>query len=101
MRKQRVASLTIAALVACNNPGSTPKPEATASGPASAPAASSATGGPNPNGAAAAQKWIDAEFQPSTLSKQAQTTEMDFFIKAAAPFRGMEVNVLSETIPTH
>ena len=27
--------------------------------------------------------------------------EMEWFIKAAAPFKGMEVNVLSETVPTH
>ena len=26
---------------------------------------------------------------------------MEWFIKATEPFRGMEVNVLSETIPTH
>ena len=51
--------------------------------------------------AAAAQKWIDSEFQPSTLSKDEQTAEMDWFIKAAEPFAGMEINVLSEGIPTH
>jgi len=49
----------------------------------------------------AAKKWIDSEFQPSTLSKQDQIKEMEWFIKAAQPFRGMEINVLSETIPTH
>ena len=49
----------------------------------------------------AAKKWIDAEFQPSTLSKEDQLKEMEWFIKAAEPFKGMEVNVLSETIPTH
>ncbi len=27
--------------------------------------------------------------------------EMEWFIQAAAPFQGMEINVLSETIPTH
>ena len=48
-----------------------------------------------------AQKWINNEFQPSTLSKAAQMAEMEWFIKAAAPFKGMEINVLSETIPTH
>lgn len=49
----------------------------------------------------AAKKWIDSEFQPSALSKSDQVKEMEWFIKAAEPFRGMEVNVLSETIPTH
>ena len=50
---------------------------------------------------AAAKKWIDDEFQPSALSKEEQMEEMDWFAKAAAPFKGMEINVLSETIPTH
>jgi glycerol transport system substrate-binding protein len=49
----------------------------------------------------AAKKWIDNEFQPSTLSKDDQMKEMEWFIKAAEPFKGMEINVLSETIPTH
>jgi glycerol transport system substrate-binding protein len=50
---------------------------------------------------AAAEKWVDNEFQPSTLSREDQLKEMEWFIKAAEPFQGMEVNVLSETIPTH
>ncbi|MGE5768053.1 MAG: ABC transporter substrate-binding protein [Bacteroidota bacterium] len=50
---------------------------------------------------AAAKKWIDKEFQPSTLSKDQQLKEMQWFINAAKPFRGVEINVLSETIPTH
>ncbi len=49
----------------------------------------------------AAKKWVDSEFQPSALSKDEQLAEMDWFIKAAEPFKGMEINVLSETIPTH
>ena len=52
-------------------------------------------------GTAEAEKWIDDEFQPSTLSRADQMAEMEWFIKAAEPFRGMEINVLSETIPTH
>ena len=50
---------------------------------------------------AAAKKWIDSEFQPSTLSKEDQLKEMAWFIKAAEPFKGMEIKVVSETIPTH
>ena len=50
---------------------------------------------------AAAQKWIDSEFQPSSLSKEDQLKEMQWFIKAAEPFKGMEINALSEGIPTH
>ncbi len=49
----------------------------------------------------AAKRWIDKEFQPSVLSKEEQLKELEWFIKAAAPFKGLEVNVLSETIPTH
>ncbi len=52
-------------------------------------------------GTAEAKKWVNDEFQPSTLSKKQQMTEMEWFAKAAAPFKGMEINVLSETIPTH
>ena len=33
---------------------------------------------------AAAKKWIDSEFQPSTLTKAQQATEMKWFIDAAA-----------------
>src|SRR5258708_12735546 len=49
----------------------------------------------------AAKKWIDSEFQPSTLSKDDQLKEMQWFIKAAQPFKGMEINVVSETLTTH
>jgi len=57
--------------------------------------------GPSYADMAAAQKWVDSEFQPSTLSKEDQMKEMEWFIKAAEPFKGMEINVLSEGIPTH
>ena len=49
----------------------------------------------------AAKKWIDSEFQPSTLSKDEQMKEMQWFVNAAKPFEGMEINVVSETITTH
>ena len=48
-----------------------------------------------------AERWINSEFQPSALTKNEQMAEMEWFIKAAEPFKGMEINVLSETIPTH
>jgi len=48
-----------------------------------------------------ARKWVEQEFQPSTLSTADQMKEMEWFIKAAAPFKGMEINVVSETITTH
>ncbi len=50
---------------------------------------------------AAAEKWVNDEFQPSTLSKAEQMKEMSWFINAAKPFRGMKIKVVSETIPTH
>ncbi len=48
-----------------------------------------------------ARKWIDSEFQPSSLSKEEQMKEMEWFIKAAEPFKGMDIKVVSETITTH
>src|SRR5215831_1968197 len=50
---------------------------------------------------AAAKKWIDSEFQPSTLSKEEQLKQMQWFIKAAEPYKGMEINSVAEAIPTH
>ena len=50
---------------------------------------------------AAAQRWVEEEFQPSVLSQEEQMDEMRWFIEAAEPFAGMEINVLSEGIPTH
>ncbi|TKB11850.1 carbohydrate ABC transporter substrate-binding protein [Desulforhopalus sp. IMCC35007] len=48
-----------------------------------------------------AKTWVENEFQPSTLSKEAQMKEMEWFIKAAEPFKGMDIKVVSETITTH
>ena len=48
-----------------------------------------------------AKKWINNEFQPSTLSEQEQLKEMEWFASAAKPFKGMEVRVVSERIDTH
>ena len=50
---------------------------------------------------AVAQKWIDSEFQPSTLSKADQLKELQWFEKAAQPFKGMEITVVSEPLATH
>ena len=49
----------------------------------------------------AAKKWIESEFNPSTLTPEQQMEELKWFIKAAEPYRGMEINVASETITTH
>ncbi len=48
-----------------------------------------------------AKKWVENEFQPSTLSQADQMKEMEWFIKAAEPFKGMDIKVVSETITTH
>ncbi|WP_322994665.1 ABC transporter substrate-binding protein [Castellaniella sp.] len=51
-----------------------------------------------------AEKWINAEFQPSTLTKDQQKTEMQWFIDAAAKLKAQgvdEISVVSETITTH
>ena len=55
-------------------------------------------------GEAEAKKWIDAEFQPSTLNKDQQMAEMKWFIDAAKKLtaKGIkEISVVSETITTH
>ncbi|CUB04291.1 ABC transporter substrate-binding protein [Marinomonas fungiae] len=49
----------------------------------------------------AAQKWVDNEFTVSTLSEAEQLKEMAWFTEAAKRFRGMEINVASETLTTH
>jgi glycerol transport system substrate-binding protein len=48
-----------------------------------------------------AQRWIAEEFQPSTLSEAEQTAEMAWFTAASEPYRGMTINVVSETLTTH
>ena len=90
-------SAIVLAITACGK-----KEEPKAAAPAAAPAqaaAPAATGGE-----AAAKKWIDSEFQPSTLSKDQQAAEMKWFIDAAAKLKAKgvnEISVVSETITTH
>jgi glycerol transport system substrate-binding protein len=53
---------------------------------------------------AAATRWIDTEFQPSTLSKDQQLAEMKWFINAANRLKAKgvrEISVVSESITTH
>ncbi|MBR9980242.1 MAG: extracellular solute-binding protein, partial [Desulfatitalea sp.] len=59
------------------------------------------TAGPALADMAAAKRWVETEFQPSTLTKEEQLKEMEWFINAAKPFKGMNIKVVSETIPTH
>ena len=50
---------------------------------------------------AAIKKWSNGEFSLSTISAKEREKELNWFHDAAKPFKGMEINVLSETIPTH
>ena len=49
----------------------------------------------------AAKKWVNEAFKNSTLTKEEQMKEMEWFSQAAEQFRGMDINVVSETIATH
>ncbi len=50
----------------------------------------------------AARAFLDAEIGDlSSLTRAEQEAEMQFFVDAAAPFQGMEIKVVSETITTH
>ena len=49
----------------------------------------------------AARKWVNEKFDDSTLTKEEQMKEMEWFIQAAKQFRGMDINVVSETIAVH
>ncbi len=49
----------------------------------------------------AAEKWVDQAFKNSTLSREEQLRELEWFARVSEPFRGMEINVVSETIATH
>jgi glycerol transport system substrate-binding protein len=63
---------------------------------------SAASQAPNPNAAAAAAAFLDAEIGDlSSLSRAEQEAEMAWFAQAAAPFQGLEIKVVSETITTH
>ena len=48
-----------------------------------------------------AASWVDAEFQPSTLSRDEQLEELAWFSAASSDLRGLEINVVSETLTTH
>ena len=48
-----------------------------------------------------AKDLIKKEFKDSTLSKDDQLKELEWFIKASKPFRGMKIQVVSESIDTH
>ncbi|MFO7759978.1 MAG: ABC transporter substrate-binding protein [Roseovarius sp.] len=49
----------------------------------------------------AARGFLDERIDRSALSREDQEAEMQWFIEAAEPYQGMEINVVSETIATH
>ena len=50
----------------------------------------------------AARAFLDNEIDGmSTLTREEQEAEMQWFVDAAEPFQGMDINVVSETITTH
>lgn len=49
----------------------------------------------------AAERWVDNNFQRSTLSREEQLAELEWFIEAAEPFRGMEISTVAEGLTTH
>jgi glycerol transport system substrate-binding protein len=51
---------------------------------------------------AAATSWVDKEFQPSApFTRDEQIKEMEWFVKACEPYRGMEIRSVAENIRTH
>lgn len=52
-------------------------------------------------GLAAARRWAEVEFRPSTLTLDERMAEMEFFVRAASRLRERRIFVLSETIRTH
>jgi glycerol transport system substrate-binding protein len=45
-------------------------------------------------------KWLE-EFQPSAISREDQIKELEWFAKAAEPYKGMEIKSVAEGIRTH
>ncbi|MCP1673083.1 glycerol transport system substrate-binding protein [Natronocella acetinitrilica] len=50
---------------------------------------------------AIAEELVDNHLQPSQLSREEQLEEMRWFIEAAEPYRGMSINTVAESLPTH
>jgi len=94
----RTTAIAAAVLLAAAGCGKKEEPAAAAPASAAAPVAAAPAGGD------AAKKWIDSEFSPSTLSKDAQAAELKWFAEAAAKLKAKgvtEISVVSETITTH
>jgi glycerol transport system substrate-binding protein len=75
-------SLGVLAAVGCNKKEEERK-EVEVPAPAAEPAAEDTSALEK-----AAEKWVDEEFQPSTLSRAQQLEELKWFREAAKPYRG-------------
>ncbi len=47
------------------------------------------------------QYWLDKEFTQTTLTREQQTEELTWLAKAAEPYQGLKIRVVSERIDTH
>jgi glycerol transport system substrate-binding protein len=98
LRTTALAAAIALSLMACGKKEVPPQPAPVAvAEPAS-------TASATPAGSEVAARWINEEFQPSTLSKEEQAAEMQWFIEAAAKLKAQgvtEISVVSETITTH
>ncbi|GEK47982.1 ABC transporter substrate-binding protein [Halomonas pacifica] len=47
------------------------------------------------------ERWVDEVFQDSTLTREQQIAELEWFARAAEPFRGMSINTVAEGLTTH
>jgi glycerol transport system substrate-binding protein len=90
-----VLSLVLALQLGCKR--DEPKPEE----PKAEPTAAPLTVDPTAELEKAAEKWVDQEFQPSTLTRAQQLEELKWFRETAKPYRGQTINVVSEPIDTH
>ena len=57
--------------------------------------------GPALAGMEEARAFLDSEIERSALTRAEQEAEMQWLVDAAEPFKGMQINVVSETITTH
>ncbi|WP_423821080.1 extracellular solute-binding protein [Salinisphaera sp. SPP-AMP-43] len=57
--------------------------------------------GKGASGKKAAENWVDNFLQPSTLTRDQQMKEMEYFINAAQPYKGMTITAVSEVTGTH
>jgi glycerol transport system substrate-binding protein len=55
----------------------------------------------SPEKLAIIERWVDDEFQMSSLTREQQIEELAWFALAAKPYQDLDIKVLSENITTH